>query len=236
MYLLTIDMRTFIHIGQHKTGTTSIQHCLRLNRGEFIRQGLYLPDSIAGFNNPSHFILNVYSLNTQRQSSMKEKLLSHNMSNPCYMSQLSRNLKKDVAKHYQHAYKEGCTDIIWTNEGLYLLNTVEEYTRLYNLFAPHSTEIICIICFREVESFKRSYTKQLEKQGIPFSENRDSYKYIKDDSWLFNYKEKRKLLHSVFGSGVHVLTYDPDDMIRLFFDKLGYSILPSQVFRLNTSQ
>jgi hypothetical protein len=59
-------MRTIIHVGQHKTGTTSIQHYLRRNSRVLNGMGLYIPDKIIGFEAASHFILNVYSLNDDR--------------------------------------------------------------------------------------------------------------------------------------------------------------------------
>ena len=167
---------------------------------------------------------------------MKEILFENNEGNANYLSQLSCNLKNDISKHYQQANEAGCTDIIWTNEGLYLLNSVEEYTRLYDLFAPHSDEIICVICFREIEAFKLSYKKQLEKQGIPFSEDQDSYKYIKNNSWLFNYKYKNKILKAVFGENIHSLNYDPVNMIMNFMDTLGYPVSDDKGLRLNISR
>ena len=69
------EMRTFVHVGQHKTATTSIQYFLRRNAEMLLKRGLYVPDKLAGFGNPSHFALNVYSLDRKRMSSMKEKLL-----------------------------------------------------------------------------------------------------------------------------------------------------------------
>ncbi len=68
-------MKTVIHIGQHKTGTTSIQHYLQDNREALAQHGLYVPSEIAGYSNPSHFILNVYALAEERYSSMKEEII-----------------------------------------------------------------------------------------------------------------------------------------------------------------
>jgi hypothetical protein len=157
-------LRTIVHIGQHKTGTTSIQAYLKDTRNNLINQGLYIPDSILEYNNNSHFILNVYSLNPDRFSSMKENLLKTKSKE--YFDQLEENLKKDIFDHYWTANNLKCKEIIWSNEGLYLLNSIEEYKRLYELFRKHSSEVVCICCFRDVEEYKVSYTKQLNKQDI----------------------------------------------------------------------
>ena len=150
-------MRTIIHIGQHKTGTTSIQHYLKSKQLELAKEGLYVPDGLVGFENPSHFILNVYALNQNRSSSTKDKLLATR--GPGYIAGLRQNLRDDIAKHYQNAKTQGCKDVIWTNEGLYLLRREEEYERLLELFVEFSSEVVCICCFRDVESYKFSYKK-----------------------------------------------------------------------------
>ncbi len=165
-------MRTIIHIGQHKTGTTSIQHYLRSKRIELAKEGLYVPDALVGYDNPSHSILNVYALNQHRFPSMKEALLA--TKNPSFFMGLQKNIQDDIAKHYRHASSQGCQDIIWTNEGLYLLNSVEKYTRLCGLFNEFSSEIVCACCFRELEPYRMSYMEQLKKKGIGFSHDRDS--------------------------------------------------------------
>lgn len=226
-------MKTIIHIGQHKTATTSIQYYLQKNRQEFAQQGLYVPDSIAGFNNPSHFILNVYSLDNNRFSSMKEKLITEKSTS--YFKELHQLLEIDIAKHYQQAKKQGCNEVIWSNEGLYLLNSVAEYKKLLSLFLKHSREIICVCCFREVASYRKSYMNQLKKTSATFSTDKDSYRYINKDSWLFNYPRKKKILHKVFGNNVIYIPYDSENMVTTFFSCLDYSTANTDTLRLNIS-
>ena len=120
-------MKTFIHIGQQKTATTSIQHFLKNNRRKLIKQGLYVPDSLAGIDNPSHYILNNYALDAHRYSSTKERILKKNLS---LFMDLPEILKRDIEAHYKKASVKNCRDVIWSNEGLYLLDSVDEYKRL----------------------------------------------------------------------------------------------------------
>ncbi len=223
-------MRTIIHIGQHKTGTTSIQHYLRNNRVELAKNGLYIPDSLVGYYDLSHFILNVYALDKNRFSSMKDHLMA--TKEPEYFMQLKENLENDIAQHYQMANREGCKDIIWSNEGLYLLNSLMEYERLYELFTKHSTEIVCICCFREVESYRISYIEQLKKQGLNFSDDKDSYRYVEADSWLFDYKQKKEILSQVFSKTIY-FSYSKDDIIKIFMERLGYLVTDTDSIRLN---
>ncbi len=227
-------MKTIIHIGQHKTGTTSIQSFLQLKKSEFRKEGLYIPDAILNINNPSHYLLNVYSLNKNRLSSMKETLL--NTHSKVFFNSLKQKLTEDIKKHYQKAKKEGCKEVIWSNEGLYLLNSTEEYQRLFDLFSKHSEEITCICCFREVKSYRKSYMQQLIKQELTFSNEKDSYKYIAEDSWLFNYNRKKQLLQSVFKDKTKYIKYESDCMVNKFISTLGYSVLDRDNIRLNTSK
>lgn len=227
-----MGMRSFIHIGQHKTGTTSIQSYLKNNRNELEARGLYVPDSLMGFEHPSHFILNVYSLAVNRFSSMKEQLIAARGHE--FFSNLRRNLEVDIARHYQRAKAKGCKDIIWTNEGLFLLNSVEEYRALYQLFDLFSSDIVCVCCFRDVSSFRASYIQQHRKTGLLPSDDRDSYRYLEPDSWLFDYERKKQLLRQVFASTIY-FSYSKEDMVKGFMKQLGYKAYGTESIRLNVS-
>ena len=224
-------MRTILHIGQHKTGTTSLQHYLQKQRNNLLKEGLYIPDSIMGIRHPSHYILNVYSLESKRLSPMKEVLIKSKT--PDYFYHLEENLVADIEKHYQQAKEQQCSEIIWTNEGLYLLNSVAEYKKLRQLFEQYSDEIICICCFREKNSFRQSYMQQLKKQGLPFSQEEDSYCHIESTSWLFDYDRKKDILQQVFSKNIYI-PYNSENMVQTFMAYIGYdSVATTKTERLN---
>lgn len=226
-------MKTIIHIGQHKTGTTSIQNFLQDNKNALVKNGLYVPLSIAGHDNPSHYILNVYALNDDRFSSKKESILAKKGKK--YFKKLESNLKKDIGNIYKDAVRKHCNEVIWTNEGLYLLNTVEEYQRLLNLFSQYSDEIEVVCCFRDVELYRESYIKQLKKQKISVSDDPDSYRYVETDSWLFDYDRKKYLLSEVFQGRVY-FDYDSTDNVKKFMDIIGHSSEETDNYRLNITK
>lgn len=59
--------------------------------------------------------------------------------------------------------------------------------------------MVCVCCFREIESYRASYVEQLRKNGIALSDDKDSYRYFGAESWLFDYARKEKLLaHNAF--------------------------------------
>ena len=68
------DMKTIIHIGQHKTGTTSLQTYLRGHSRQFNDCGFYFHHELAGYEDVSQYMLNVYALDDNRFSPMKDKL------------------------------------------------------------------------------------------------------------------------------------------------------------------
>ena len=212
-------MKTIIHIGQHKTGTTSIQHYLQSHRAGLAEAGLYVPDTLLGFGNPSHFMLNVYALDEHRESTAKIKLMESVSEG--FFDNMERRLMEDIRRHYLIATGQGCREIIWSNEGLYLLNSEHEYERLRGLFGNLAGETLCICCFRDVESYARSFRKQLESLELPLSDDPDSYRYLEADSWLFDYAGKKALLEKVFDE-VLVLDYDPGDMVKTFMKAIGY--------------
>lgn len=226
-------MKTIIHIGQHKTGTTSIQNFLRDNRKALLKNGFYVPSRIAGYDHPSHFILNVYALAEGRYSSMKDELVS--TKGKQYIDILEIKLKRDIEHIYKDASQKKSKEVLWSNEGLYLLNTVAEYKRLIGLFSEYSTEVEVVCCFRDVKSYRNSYIKQLRKQNIPLSDNPDSYRYVEPDSWLFDYKKKQDLLSEVFDKCTYFL-YDPNDNVKKFLEAIGgYDNISTGGYRLNVT-
>ncbi len=227
-------MKTIIHIGQHKTGTTSIQHYLQSHRSALSDSGLYVPNVLLGYGNPSHFLLNVYALDEQRDSTAK--IMLKETVEEDFFTTLPDLLRTDIRRHYQLASETNCSEILWTNEGLYLLNSLEEYKRLRQLFEEFSDEIICVCCLRDRDSYRESFKTQLTGLGIPLSDNPDSYRYLEDDSWLFDYDRKIQLLAQVFDE-VIIMPYDPVDMVATFMEKIGYKTEgDTSSLRLNTTQ
>lgn len=173
-------MQTILHIGQHKTGTTSLQHFLRDNRKQLEAIGVYVATDILGHTLPSQYILSIYALAEERSSFMKDHILA--VEGGGHLKWIEENLPEAIEKIYATAREKNCSRIIWSNEGLYLLNSVEEYLKLISLFEPFSTEVSAVCCFRDKESFRRSYTNELLKQKLSKVKDEDLYRYVDKDS------------------------------------------------------
>lgn len=226
-------METIIHIGQHKTGTTSLQHYLYHSRQELLDKGILYPEKLLHFRNSSHFMLNIYALAANRSSYKKEYIV--NKYGLDSLASLNKELPSDIRKTYEYAAKRCCEQVIWSNEGLYLLNSIEEYERLIDLFRPYSSKIIVVCCFRDRKAFKNSYENELIKLQTTPSVQKDSYRYTAADSWLFDYERKRNLLAEVFDDCLY-FNYHPEDNVQPFLDLLAIQLQYDKSYRLNTSE
>ena len=231
--LRKLAIETILHIGQHKTGTTSLQSFLQGQAAELRAQGCYYPTSLLGHSHASHYLLNVYALAEERSSTMKDHLLATR--GAAYLREIEVNLPAEIARIYREARQAQCHRVIWSNEGLYLLNSVAEYQKLRDLLAPHSSKITVMCCFREREAYRTSYAQQLQLQGISFSERPDSYRYVEPDSWLVDYDRKKQLLGEVFQHAQY-WDYDPKDNIHPFLNVLQIELKASTQLRLNASE
>jgi hypothetical protein len=225
-------MQTIIHIGQHKTGTTSIQNFLISNKEPLEEKGIYIPSKIFDNGSPSHYLLNVYSLSKTRFSSMKDAVIVERGEK--YIEWLDEHLPSEIEKIYEVAKLKNCNQIIWSNEGLYLLNSETEYQKLKTLFDSYSSEVLVVCCFREKKSFRKSYSDQLARQQITPIKDKTSYRYIAKNSWLFDYDRKKHLLEIVFDKCCF-FSYDPVNNTKAFFDALGIPISEHTEQRHNES-
>ena len=225
-------MKTIIHIGQHRTGTTSLQQFLRDKKQQLLERGLYVPSKVAAHNHHSHYVLNLYALAEKRYSPKKDEIIAARGDR--YLSKLKIDIQRGMEKAYRQALARKCTTVLWSNEGLYLLNSLSEYKCLKGLFSQYSDHIEVVCCFRDKESFRKSYAQHLSAQGISFSTQLDSYRYVEIDSWLFDYERKQVLLSSVFDECLY-FQYDPANNVKAFMENIGYGGMDFEGYRLNST-
>ncbi len=226
-------MKTIIHIGQHKTGTTSIQKFLQDNKAALKKSGLYVPSSIAGYDHPSHFILNVYTLAKDSFSQKKREIIAK--MGEGYINDLGAILDKDIERIYAEALDSECDRVLWSNEGLYLLNSISEYEKLKSLFSRYSSEIEVVCCFRDI-AYRESYYRVKKKEYIePNGEKK--IKYEGRYSWLFDDDRKKELLSGVFDKCTY-FSYNSDNNIETFMHAVGLAghiDMDDSVYRLNVT-
>lgn len=209
-------MRYIIHIGLHKTGTTSIQAMLQdnipmLRRNNFdLYQGLVYPEN--------HVELHAASMRPQRESGFK--IRTNLRVDWRYIQKVRANISAFVAQ-------SPADQIIFTNEGLSLLRYPDELAHLKALF-PEG-EFLIIVYTRNPKDYLRSYAAQLAKSlGVSQSStDKESFSYTASDSWLVDYSARIGAFEKAFGAGnVSVQDYDlamdkDSDVIPSFLRTLG---------------
>lgn len=210
-------MITTIHIGPHKTATTSIQKYLEDNKDKLKADKIYIPDSIVGIPLYNHWPLNVYSLDPERYSCMKYNLLFSRRIP--LIKKIFNNIKESIREHYLKAKQEKCKRVIWSNEGLSFINSEREYNKLTDLFREYSKKIEVVFCIRNREEWARSFIQQmggLDGGKITFERKNDSY-YLGKDSYHFDIERRKMLFSKCFDKAI-IFNYDKNDNVKSFLE------------------
>lgn len=179
-----------LHIGTHKTGTTSIQQFLRDEVGEpeFPRGLFFLPNS--------HAELMVLA--------GRERLRPQAV-NPVISQWLAED---NLARMREQIRAHVCSQeprLIYSFEGLCLLRERAEFERLFGLLDGRAVH--AVLYTREAAAYLASYATTLGVMGRPLSQDPESQFYVEPDSWLVDYSG-RLALWRAFADRVTVIDYD----------------------------
>lgn len=163
-----------LHIGTHKTGTTSIQEYLSRNRVAFTERGVVFP--VGSFIQSNHVELHISALRGERLSPYKSLL---------GIREPPPELLKTTREWVLRSLSAGGSKTIFSSEGLSYLRFPDEVDRIASIIQAEICEVI--VFRREPGAFLRSYRKQLEKSGITLSSDPTSFAYVENDSWLVDF-------------------------------------------------
>ena len=197
-----------LHIGIHKTGSTSIQRFLGVNRSKLRQCGIDFYSGIHHLNN--HVELHTAAIRTSRETPFK--LTSGVLVNDDY-----RNLVRDRVREY--VSNSECESVLFSAEGLSYLRYDDELERLTSMIPAEDIRVIMYL--RNPDSFMKSYKLELKKNNIKFSEDKESVAYVLDDTWLTNYGERVSFFRNWFGDS-NTFVLDFDDEVRQ-----SRSVIPS---------
>jgi hypothetical protein len=189
----------YLHIGTHKTGSSTLQTFLETERRRLGQHGF---DVYSGFVLPeNHLELYLVPLEPGRDSlaltslklgplpELRAKALEH-------MGGFRKNRRNPNA--------------IFTNEGLSLLRSPAELKRLRELLNTGDEEVKVILVQRHPSDFLEAYRKQILKvPGRKPSSDPKSSLYVERDSWLADFKQLRSAFEAEFGE-VRVVDYDAE--------------------------
>ena len=212
-------MKLHIHIGSHKTGTTSIQQYLKRQRPDLIASNWIYPSSACMNGNAHHPLAYLLRL-------------------PDSKSKFSR-LQELLGDIVNEANFHGVENIILSSEVFFSLSTDQIY-QLKSLLVNH--EVIVYAYLRRQDEFFHSFYMQCIKQSaIRFSDTAAVCKGFNCPMEIGDYASKLQLWSSVFGGDsviarIYKKSLLSEGIIRDFVITLGIettSLIPSR--RLNRS-
>ena len=164
-----------LHIGVHKTGTTSIQHFLA-GEDEFLaRNGFALLRGLRGKPNLKELFHAAIAPARRADMVLRQPRIWRSL----LRWRLVRHVRRAAARH------PNCR-LIASSELLSFLREPREMIALKDLFPP-GTSFIVVVCLRRKHSFLESYKRQLDGQKIAYGRRQGMSSYVETDSWLVDF-------------------------------------------------
>lgn len=166
--------RAIVHIGTHKTGTTTFQRWARMNRNEIQKvTGFRFYESM--YQNPtpsSHF--EFAHLAVRPEQTFEARRFQKNWNDPAHQKLIREHIEKQLNGE----------DIIISSEDLSLIRFHDEVDRFQSLLGAYEPEYIVVR--RDPEDFLRSYRKWMKANSLQESTDSRSHLYLGPDTWLLD--------------------------------------------------
>ncbi|WP_077329093.1 hypothetical protein [Virgibacillus siamensis] len=200
-------MKAILHIGTEKTGTTTIQNGLRLNKKKLYKKGYFVPESLSGgLGKCNHVKLACYAMNDIKENNLK-KLEGINQ------QKQMRSYRQQVQEKFREEL-DGCTvsNVILSNEHCSSrLVQPREISRLKAFLDCFFDEVKIIVYLRRQEEllisgFSTAITTGSKHKMI------SPEKYSKQVN-RFNYYQLLNKWSKVFGKGnIDVNVFEPSNL------------------------
>src|SRR5579859_8251733 len=188
--------RFIVHIGIHKTGTTSIQMFLETFKDRLKASGIHFYSGLYTASN--HVELHAAAMRANRMSPFK--MDNHLVIDEAFRARVRDRISQSIAE-------SSCRCHLFSAEGLSYLRFEDEMDRLKSMLPGGSIEII--VYLREPADFLASYRTQMHRHKLPDHIDRDSFAYVADDTWLVDFASRIANFKQAFGpQNVTVLDYD----------------------------
>jgi hypothetical protein len=212
--------RLVLHVGTHKTGTTSIQRALFDSR-EFDRsRGLIypLPSLAVTKARRSHHFLAHY---LQRYGEVERAAVDKFRAEILEMEPLGQTIVISAEPFYRHVAGMDWTSAEWSDPKKYWPARVEYLKRVRRWLSPFETTVLLFL--REQGAFATSLAGELTRKN-EWSGSADDFRF-RHSPQLFDYDRQRTLLRKHLGP---VTTVDYDDALRTggsvpaFYQAIGF--------------
>jgi hypothetical protein len=191
-----------LHIGTHKTGSTSLQRFLRdENGGALASVGARFPEGVIHPDN--HLELQILAMRPERRTEAARRRHPETLE-PAWIRSTEDRVRAEIA---------GGGTIVYSAETLSYLRFPDELDRLLALLSgaggSGGTDVQMVMYTRDPAAFLRSYTLTLRLLGVDLSADPESNAYVQPDTWLVDYASRIALWERFLGAErVTVLDYD----------------------------
>lgn len=161
-------MKVLFHVGPHKTGTTSLQHFLKINSQNLLAQSIVVP-SIEGIDKTSNhwYLIYVASKNDERSAAYHNSIRGGHGPEQCkiFRERYDHSLRTALedCKKTEEIRNEQQTFVVSTEEIAFLER--EENNFLYRLFLEYSDTLEIFYYYRSPIDRLRSDLQQGSKGG-----------------------------------------------------------------------
>jgi len=185
--------RAIVHIGTHRTGTTSLQGFLGAADRTLLRpQGFRYYTGV--HQGAGHVELHMAAMREGRSSPARRSF------RPIPKSTVTARVQAFLAL-------AGKDTSVFSGEGLSYLRHLDEIEALKEVFIGADVRIVLYL--REKQSFLRSYRAFLEHANLRTHDDPQSFGYAEDDTWLLDYDALVAAYERGFGRrNVTVLKYE----------------------------
>lgn len=188
--------KAILHIGTHKTGTTSFQHWLRIHHKRLatehsitIYEGLFQ-------NNREIALL---CADGTRQYPTMRRIPEWN----------TETWRHHVEKHVLSQIEGQTQTLLLASETLSFLRNPAELSELAKLLATR--EVTVVVTLRQPEQYLRSWAEHLTRDGFALSDDPHSFAYVQPDSWLADYDSLLAAYRKQFGQkSVRIVDYEAE--------------------------
>ncbi|CAB4322883.1 unannotated protein [freshwater metagenome] len=215
--------KAIVHVGTHKTGTTTFQRWAHANKsaikdatGYRFFEGMFSSDRYTGqfTSDPSNFAHIEFALMCLRP---ERKFVGHQRWH-------------DIGQHpdfalrfFEHLAEElNGDDLIISNEELSFIRFPDEVDQLRELLTGYDLEFIA--ARRNTDDFLRSYSKWMKLRSYEPSSDPHSRFYIEPDSWILDFDSLNALFPALTWVDYDVAMEECGSIIPALIEGMGFQV------------
>jgi hypothetical protein len=209
--------RIFLHVGLEKTGTTTLQAAMAVNRQLLRRYGYVFPEGLSSF--PSYHIgLALWAANPDAVSELRHAAgLTSREAYDAFLQSYPSQIARELARSGGH------TAILSNEHCSSRLATIAEISKIHQIIAPLARRCRVIIYLRRQDELAASHYSTAVRSGATYEFN-----FPKEIIW-FDYLKLLEMWAQVFGKeNLSVRVFEPQqlkdrDLLADFFSTIGFT-------------